>query len=107
MSAKSRLAEFPAASVQVPVNEAAAESGPAYVRGGHDAIPDAPSVPWTSNLTARLNQPAPFAERSGTAPVTNGSVSSYFSPYGNGALTFPALSRHVPAIDAAPLSGPL
>jgi len=102
-----RLAELPALSVQVAVKDAVAESGPAYARDGQDAIPDVPSVPWTSNVTARLNQPAELAARSGTAADTAGSVSSYFSPYGNGELTLPALSRHVPDTFAAPLSGPL
>ena len=70
-------------------------------------MPAVVSVPWTSKATARLNQPAVLAGRSGSAPVTDGSVSSYFSPYGKGALTLPALSLQVPDSAARPLSGPL
>src|SRR5215207_1290123 len=35
-----------------------------------------------------------------------GVVASYLKPYGCAGLVLPALSRHVPATDAAPLSGP-
>ena len=72
-----------------------------------DAMPAVVSVPWTSKATGWLNHPEALAGRSGTAPVTDGSVSSYFRPYGKGALTFPALSLQVPDSDAAALSGPL
>ena len=38
--------------------------------------------------------------------VTFGSVSSYWKLNGNGALVFPARSRHVPFTDAVASSGP-
>ena len=63
-------------------------------------------MPARSKRTGRLNQPAAFGERSGVAPATAGAVSSYLSPYGKGLLTLPALSVHVPASEAAALSGP-
>src|SRR5215208_257502 len=70
-------------------------------------MPAVESVPWRSKATGWLNHPAALAGCSGAAPVTDGFVWSYFRPYGKEALTFPALSLHVPDSDAAALSGPL
>src|SRR3954463_3678623 len=94
-------------SVQVPPNDAVAESGPEYVLDEQEAMPAVASVPWTSKAAGWLNHPAALAGRSGVAPVTDGLVSSYFRPYGKEALTFPALSLQVPDSDAPRLSGPL
>ena len=44
--------------------------------------------------------------RSACAPVTNGAVSSYFSPKPSGVLVLPARSLQVPETEAVALSGP-
>ena len=68
-------------------------------------MPDVGSVPAYDTTRRWLYQPLKSAARSGVPAVTEGGVASKRSP--NEALAvFPALSRHVPATDADPLSGP-
>ena len=64
------------------------------------------SVPAKATATERLYQPFESAARAGVPLVTVGAVASYFRAYPSGALTLPARSVHVPAGEAAVLSGP-
>ena len=59
-----------------------------------------------ATATERLYQPFESDGRAGWPPPTTGFVASYFSPNPSAGLTLPALSVHVPGIEAAPLSGP-
>ena len=65
------------------------------------------SVPEKATSTARLYQPLESVARAGWPPLTTGFVASYLRANPSAELTFPALSVHVPGIDAVPLSGPV
>lgn len=99
-------AELPAWSVQVALNVALALSPELYVEElGQLASPDVASLPCQVTVTGLLYQPLAFGLRSGVG-LSAGAVESYlsgkvFEP------TLPALSVHVPAGAALPLSGPL
>jgi hypothetical protein len=67
---------LPATSRHVPATAAAALSGPPYVGRSQPAIPEVASLPLNVTVTGALNQPLPFAPRSGAAPVTAGGVLS-------------------------------
>jgi hypothetical protein len=69
-------------------------------------MPEVASPPAISKRTGWLYQPPQSGPCSGMAALTTGPVSSYLSSYGNGALTFPALSTQIPESDAVALSGP-
>ena len=97
---------LPALSVQVPDTDPAEVSGPSYAGEPQASMPDVVSAPLKATSTGRLYQPASFGDRSGTAPVAPGAVSSYFSPKSREALRLPARSVHVPDSDAVELSGP-
>jgi hypothetical protein len=66
---------FPALSVQEPVTEAAAPSGPPYVPEVHDATPDAPSSPVKLNATGLVYQPFASGPRAGDAVTLGGDES--------------------------------
>ena len=63
---------LPARSLQVPLTEAAALSGPPYVTWVQPpaAMPDVASVPAKATPTGWLNQPFASVGRAGLAPVT-------------------------------------
>jgi hypothetical protein len=61
-------------------------------------------VPWKSIESGAVYHPFAFAGRAGLA-VTLGGVASNLKPKVDGALVFPATSRHVPDTDAVALSG--
>jgi hypothetical protein len=71
-----------------------------------DAIPDRLSLPLAVKSTGWLYQ-LPESGPRDSATATDGGVASYWiGPKLAGALTFPALSEHVPENEALALSGP-
>src|SRR5574338_331367 len=98
---------LPASSVQLPPTKAAAESGAVYVYSLHETMPLVASLPWNVNFTAWLYQVPWSATRSGVPETLLGAVASYWNVNATEALTFPALSVHVPSIEPVPVSGPL
>ncbi len=96
---------WPAASRHWPTIFAGFASGPPYMTASvHWAIPEPPSFPVKTTLTAWLYHPAASGCRSGAA-VTSGGVASYLivkelQPQ------LPAPSVHVPPMETAPPSGP-
>ena len=72
----------------------------------HEPTPEIGSAPAKAIVTAWLYQPLASAARPGVPPVTVGAVASYLRANPSGALTLPARSVHVPAGEAAVLSGP-
>src|SRR5947207_10380813 len=105
LSPKVPPAELPAASRHEPDAEPEPSSGPEYVAELHESIPEVASVPAKATATGWLYHPLESGARPALA-FTLGPVPSYFSPRPAGAETFPALSVHVPATEAEPLSGP-
>src|SRR5262245_9146974 len=99
------LAELPAASLHEPETPAPPSSGPEYVAEVHEAMPEVASVPAKATATGWLYHPFASGGRAALA-FTLGGVPSYLRAKLPAADTLPALSVHVPATDAAPLSGP-
>ena len=71
----------------------------------HDAIPEVASLPAKETVIGFEYQPFASGPRASDAPAA-GAVASYLSANASGALVLPAASRHTPATDAEPLSGP-
>src|SRR5262249_49861499 len=70
-----------------------------------ESTPEVASEPENETENGWLYHPFASELRSGAA-LTAGGVASYFSWNEPGALTFPAISRHVPVAVAVALSGP-
>jgi hypothetical protein len=98
---------FPALSVQVPLTDADAESGPLKLDDVQEAIPEVVSAPETVMPTGWLYQPFESGARTAAIADALGGVESYLKDRESGADTFPALSVHVPDVDADAESGPL
>ena len=98
------LAVLPALSVQLPVTVAVELSGPEYVPGVHEAMPEK-ELPLTVAATGWLYQPLESGGRDGVTETVGVEAS-----YGNGLLValavLPALSVQLPVTVAVVLSGP-
>jgi hypothetical protein len=106
LSGNDPLERLPAWSTQDPARDVPAVSGPAYVIGAvHESIPEVASDPANVTATEWLYHPPSSALRLADGD-TDGADASYLSPHDPAALTFPALSRHVPETEAVPESGP-
>ncbi len=96
------LAVLPALSLQLALTD----PPPLNVPELHDAMPDKLSVPAALKSTGWLYQSPESGPRDSETP-TAGFVASYWiGPKPFGALTFPALSVHVPENEALAVSGP-
>src|SRR5438093_206855 len=101
------LLGFPAASMQLPLRDADAVSGPLYVCGAvHEPSPLRLSVMLVVPTTAWLYQPAESATRSRVMLAT-GAVASYLNDREATLLAFPATSVQLPVSDPDAVSGPL
>jgi hypothetical protein len=97
-------AVFPALSMQLPLTVALVVSGPAYVVGVHEAMPET-ELPDTLAATGWLYQ-SPESGRRGRDTETIGPEASYLNTALSAVAVLPALSVQLPRIVLLSMSGP-
>jgi hypothetical protein len=87
--------KFPALSVQPPLAEAAAWSGPAYVTAEQAAMPEVASLPCQMTATGWLNQPLKSAPRAKLAVTLVGGSASILMFFVLASVPSPFVAVHV------------